>query len=223
MPRNQLNTPQKDRIVGSVIAGCSLQEAADLHKTTWHTVKKAYNQYLCTGSTHYENQRGRNRKLGHEQQEHLLDLAQNNRRMTLRDLGTNIDPRVSWTTVRNELARRHYHRCKACHKPALQDYHRYDRAAFAHGSKSLPADWLDKVIWSDESYVLAGGSPGTIYVTQKPCEEYDDDCIVSKDEHPRFCVMIWGCIMRVLRKSWLANAAWYQTIYTPNYATESCL
>lgn len=191
MPGEHLRTPRKERIVGTILAGRTIQEAADLHHTTWLSCKKAFDQFLCTGSTHYENRRAGKKKLSRAQQDHLVDMAITNRRMSLRDLGNNMDPKVSRSTVRKELAQRDFHRCKARHKPALQDYHRCDRLAFAHGSKSLPSNWLDKVIWSDETYVYAGGSPGAIFVTRKPCEEFDEECIVSKDEQ----VSIKPCIV----------------------------
>lgn len=51
------------------------------------------------------------------------------------------------------------------------------------------------VIWSDECGFSVGEVSGTVWVTSRPGEEYEEDCLV-----PRFArhttVMVWGAIYR---------------------------
>ncbi|PUU77795.1 hypothetical protein B9Z19DRAFT_1127829 [Tuber borchii] len=54
------------------------------------------------------------------------------------------------------------------------------------------SDWAD-VIFSDEAAFNCGQLSGTIWVTRKPSEEYDEDCLVPKFKKLT-TVMVWGAI-----------------------------
>lgn len=53
-------------------------------------------------------------------------------------------------------------------------------------------DWED-VIFSDEAAFNCDQLSGTIWVTRKPSEEYDEDCLVPKFQKLT-TVMVWGAI-----------------------------
>lgn len=177
-----LSTPQKDRIVGSIIAGLSLTEASKKFERSYNSCKRALDTWERTGSTHYPTHRGRKRKHTKEQEDQLLVLANSNRQLSLQELGANAEPPISRKTVKKELKGRGYGRRKARRKPHLKDWHKQMRLAAAKKMAAMHRSWLRHIIWSDETYIQSGGSPGSVYVTRRPDEEYDEDCIMPNDE-----------------------------------------
>lgn len=109
----KVSTPTKDRTVGAVEAGLSYRKAAAKFGTTHSKVWRAHQHWKKFNTTHYPKRPGRPRKLDDEGHERLLSIATNNRRMTLGELGVNVEPNVSRSTVRKELAKDHFHRRKA--------------------------------------------------------------------------------------------------------------
>jgi hypothetical protein len=52
------------------------------------------------------------------------------------------------------------------------------------------------VIWSDKCYVYIGDDKGTIWITWRVDEEYEEDCVIPKFKQSYFWVMICVCIMK---------------------------
>lgn len=50
-------------------------------------------------------------------------------------------------------------------------------------------------IYSDEAYVCLGDERGRVFVTRRPGEEFDEECIVPSFKQSSVCIMIWGCII----------------------------
>jgi len=51
------------------------------------------------------------------------------------------------------------------------------------------------IIWSDECAFSVGVVCGTVWVTRRPGEEYDEDCLVPRFPR-RTTTMVWGAIYR---------------------------
>lgn len=196
MPGSRLDTPTKDRVIGAVEAGASYRSAAKLFGTTHTKVWRAHKHWLKNGTTHYPPLPGRPRKLDDEAHERLVQLARSNCRMPLAELGTNLEPNVSRSTVRKELAKDLLHRRKARRKPHLKPWHKAARLFFARSALDLNPDTMHQIIWSDESYITIGDTPGVVYVTRKPGEEYDEAFTVPSDLQSNIRIMVWGCIMK---------------------------
>ena len=62
------------------------------------------------------------------------------------------------------------------------------------------AEWTEeewnRVIWSDEVYVVFDDQAGSVWVTQTADEEYDKACVVPKFKQSNLCLMAWSCIMK---------------------------
>lgn len=78
----------------------------------------------------------------------------------------------------------------------LYTVHRAARLKWAKEYASWSDFEWERIIWSDEAYVVAGDKAGQVYVTRRAGEEWDDDCVVEKFKQSSYRVMIWGCIMR---------------------------
>lgn len=125
-------------------------------------------------------------------------FAREHRRLPLQTLGKLVEPNISATVVRTILDEQGYHRRKARKVPKLNAVHRAKRFAWAQRFQAWPdchSRWRH-VIWSDESYITLGDTPGAVWVTRWPQEEYDDDCVVPVDEQSNTRIMVWGCIMK---------------------------
>ena len=196
MHGKRLSEEDKGRIVGAIQSGLSFTQTADILNFSIATIQRTWLHYCETGSTHYENHAGRPKKLDIQEHMDLVGLARVNRRVPLCELGLNIHPQVSRSTVRKELNSEHIHRRRAHKKPTLKEYHKAGRLRFALEMLAKENSIWEHVIWSDESYFVIGGSRGAVYVSRLPCEEYDEDCTVPSDEQPTARVMIWACIMK---------------------------
>ena len=129
MHGHRLDSPKKNRIVGSMMAGLSASEASILHNTHIRTCQRVYQHFQSMGTTHYNKPAGRTKKLNMQQQERLIDLAITYRRMSLEELGYLIQ--LERQTVRKYLNAHGYHRRKARHKPMLKPHHKVLRLRFA--------------------------------------------------------------------------------------------
>jgi hypothetical protein len=90
----------------------------------------------------------------------VVQIAQNDRRKPFRDIGNELAPRVSRTTVRVALAEHGYHRCVGRKVPYLSEAAKCKRLAWAQEVASMTeADWSN-VAWSDEAYVCLGENNG---------------------------------------------------------------
>lgn len=50
-------------------------------------------------------------------------------------------------------------------------------------------------IFSDECYIFLDDKHGQIFVTRRPDEEFDENCIVPSFKQSPIRIMVWGCII----------------------------
>lgn len=60
----------------------------------------------------------------------------------------------------------------------------------------LGPEEIKRIIWSDECYVVLGDRQGSVYVTRRPGEEMDENCVVPTFKQSNLRIMVWGCIMQ---------------------------
>ncbi|KAF5337526.1 hypothetical protein D9758_016988 [Tetrapyrgos nigripes] len=113
--------------------------------------------------------------------------------MPFREIGNLVEPQLSATTVGDHLAQENYHRRVARKVVLLKKTQKMKRLAWARTHQGQ--DW-EKVIWSDESYVYIGDPKGQVWVTRRPEEEWEEDCLIPTFKQSSIRVMVWGCIMK---------------------------
>jgi len=87
-----------------------------------------------------------------------------------------------------------YWRRVARKKPFLDERKKGLRLAFAMAHREWTREDWRRVIWTDECYVWLSGHSSRVWVTRRPGEEYDDDCLVPKfSKHAT--IMVWGAIL----------------------------
>jgi len=103
---------------------------------------------------------------------------------------------ISDATVRSVLASDNPHQRSARKVPYLNTRHRMLRKQWALKYKSFNTRNWTKPIWSDECYIYIGDTRGRIYVSRRPDEEYNENCLVPTFKQSSLQVMIWGCISK---------------------------
>nr|GAT45076.1 predicted protein [Mycena chlorophos] len=193
------DSPTKNQLIGAVKSGQSVRKAANLvdmpYRTALDLVKKVEN----TGSTHELPRSGRPALLDEDEKDQIEQIARGNRRMPFKEISNRLDTPVSAATVRRALNERGYRRCVAPRVPFLTPKQKDARLEWALGQSGRERDdgWRN-VMWSDECYVVVGSSH-RIFVTRKPDEKWDDDCVVPRFKQSSLRAMVWGCCARDYR------------------------
>jgi hypothetical protein len=127
----------------------------------------------------------------------VVDYSRQNRRKPFRDIGNEMTPRVSDSTIRRVLADEGYHRRIGRKVPYLTPATKEKRLAWAmEQSKTQSAkSWRD-IAWSDEAYVCLDDKKGRVWVTRKAGEELLDECCVPVVPQSPVRVMVWGIVMK---------------------------
>jgi hypothetical protein len=121
-------------------------------------------------------------------------LNAENRLKTYKDIAEICGINANERTLRNTFEKEGYHCRIARKKVFLKAEYKQRRLEFtlAHQHWTIH-DWRC-VIWTDGYYVWLGGARGNIWVTRRPSEEYEEDCITPKFKKQN-SVMIWGGIL----------------------------
>ena len=192
--RPPYDSPFKNRVVGFVNSGRKIREAQRLFGVPKSTVQRWCSKVKKFGNTHRLPGSGRPRKLSDRACRLVVREAVKHRQVCLAALGNSINPNVSSNTVRRLLADAGYHRRSARHKPYLKVEHIKLRLRWAKKYKLWKFNHWQHVIWSDECYVRIGDNKGRVYITRRPEETYDDDCVIWSFKQSNVRVMVWGCI-----------------------------
>jgi transposase len=192
MTRVQHSSPKKNRLIGAIQAGKTIAQAAETVDIPFGTAKKIWAKFQKTGSTTNRPRSGRPPKVDEHMHRLIVWKARKNRKMPFRQIGNLVEPRLSASTVGRHVAEENYHRRVARRVPFLKPDQKRKRLAWARRNRSQ--DWK-KVIWSDECYVYIGDTRGRVWVTRRPDEVFDEDCLIPTFKQSSIRVMVWACIM----------------------------
>lgn len=192
----QLDSPQKNRLVGCIIGGSTITKVATDNEIPISTLNTIYRKYRETGTVSRRAGSGRPRKLNERSERGLIKFVKANRRTPLNSIGNSVVPAVCGRTVQRTLDRHGYHRRHARRKPHLTQKKKDQRLAHSRAMLEMDDSVHDHIIWSDECYVQVGDTPGAIYVTRTAGEEYAEDCTVPTFKASNLRVMVWGAIAR---------------------------
>lgn len=191
--RHEFDSPFRNRVVGFLKAGGKMKEAQALFGISRSTAYSWCSKFNKFGATHGRMRSGRPRKLSDRAKRAVVLLAQKNRRLGLAALGNSVNPKVSSSTIRRVLSESGYHRRAARRKPYLRKDHIKLRQQWATKYKQWKYNHWQHIIWSDESYIHIGDNKGRVYITRRPNETYDDDCLIWSFNQSSVRVMVWGC------------------------------
>lgn len=152
---------------------------------------------ICHAPATPKKRKGRPFSIDTPTRQRLVATATQNslhRQMPLPDIAEICGVRASERTLRKAFAREGYHRRKARKKPFLNAETKEKRLHYALSHRHWTSEDWRRVIWTDESYVWLSGPRGTIWVTRRPGEEYEESCIAPKFPKKN-AIMIWGGIL----------------------------
>jgi transposase len=201
MPRHtgsqQLDSPRKNRFIGAVQSHHNISRAARDHGIRQSTAQSLWQKFQDTGSTANRPRSGRPSILSAPEKAIVVDYAKENRRKPFRDIGNEITPHVSESTIRRILAEEGYHRRVARKVPYRSEAAKQKRLAWAEECVRTMSinDWHN-VAWSDEAYVCLDDKAGRVWVTRQPGEELLDECCVPIVPQSPVRVMVWGIVMK---------------------------
>lgn len=198
-PRTQHSAAKKDQLVGAILAGKKIAQAARMFNMPWTTAHDIWKKYRESGNTENRHRSGRPRKTTSRDREKIVEQttgSAEHRRRTLADVGNQLSPPVCDATVRRVLAESGYHRRVSRKVPFLTKDQKKQRMLWARRyGKFTQRDW-SRVIWSDEAYIQLGEKKGRVYVTRRPGEECLEECLQPAFTQSPARVMVWGCIMK---------------------------
>jgi transposase len=192
----RIHRPPEDKalLVGAVKSGTPLGEAAKLFGFPQSTASRILDRWENHATLEDLPRSGRPTKMTEAGKRYLDRTARKNRRKPFKEIGNMVQPNISETTVRNYLAQHGYHRYKARKVPYLTKDHKKARRKWARLYRGKDMEFWKRSIFSDECYVYLGDKKGTVFVTRKPGEEYEEDCLVPTFQQSSIRVMVWGCI-----------------------------
>ncbi len=101
---------------------------------------------------------------------------------------------ISPQTIRRTLHQIGLHGCHPTRKLLLKMMHKKARKQFVEDKQTKDMDYLNHVLWSDETKIKCFGSDGVKRVWWQPGEEYKDKCVLPTVKHGGESVMVWGCM-----------------------------
>ena len=116
------------------------------------------------------------------------------RRMPLSEVAALCNIEACDRTLRKAFAKEGYRRRVARRKPLLDARQRQLRLNFALAHRDWTSNDWRRVIWTDECYIWLSGTQNRTWVTRRPGEEFNDDCLVPKFPQKN-SIMIWGGIL----------------------------
>ena len=107
----------------------------------------------------------------------ITKAVKKNRREPFRSIGNRIG--FGKTAVHDYAASQGFSRCVAKRVVFLKPEQKAARLSWAETSGDRER-W-DDVVWTDECYVYLDSSHGKVFVTRRPDEKYDEDCVVPTE------------------------------------------
>ncbi|KAL4255383.1 hypothetical protein AB1N83_014349 [Pleurotus pulmonarius] len=172
------DTPTKCWFIGAVKAGLSIQKSAALTGIPPTTAQHIFKKYATTGSTSDLPRSGCPPKLTEADKRQLVRNAIKDCRKPFSELVNTIPTKVSISTIRNVLSEKGDHWRIAKKVPFINARQKKARLAWAKEYEQWGQREWHWVIFSNESYIYLGDRSGRVYVTRKPGEELDENCVV---------------------------------------------
>jgi transposase len=189
-------TDKANQVVGSVLSGSSNHEAAHIHGIKPQTADRIVKKYYETGSVAQRPGSGRKPIVTAWMQRHVIDLAKKNCHMKFKDIGKQLNPKISASSVRRILKEAGFAKRKARKVIYLTEEQKEKRVEWARKFEDWGSEDWARVIWSDEVYVVLGDWKGSVFVTRNLQEEFHEDCVIPKFKQSNLRIMAWSCIMK---------------------------
>lgn len=182
-----LDFEKRIMIISYYKGGEKVHKIAKKVNLSWTSVKSVIQHYEKTHSYLPCRKPGRPRKTTTRNDRKIINLALQNRRVTLKALGKSVRQNYG-IQLSDESIKKRLHDAKlygraARKKPLLLKRHRDARLKWCRERRSWSAKDWEKVLWSDESKFCLVGSAGCQRVWRRPGEALKPSCVNSTVKH----------------------------------------
>jgi transposase len=125
---------------------------------------------------------GRPKKISPEEQQHLLDLVQQDQHIKMRELSEAVQSSPLVRTVQRLFRTLHMRKWKQCERPEITPANTEKRLRWAQTYAEYTAEDFYQVIWSNECSVERGAGARRIYTFRSPRQQ-----IIERDIHAVRC------------------------------------
>lgn len=185
-----------NRLVGSALSESSNHEAAYILGIKSRTADRIVKKYYETGSVVQHSGSRRKPIVTAWMRRYMIDLAKKNRRMKFKDIGKQLNPKISASLGWRILKAAGFARKKARKVIYLTEEQKKKRIEWARKFEDWGSEDWAWVIWSDKVYVVLGDRKHTVFVMRNPQEEFPKDCVIPKFKQSNLRIMAWSCIMK---------------------------
>jgi hypothetical protein len=166
------------------------ENAAKFH-IPYETARKLWKKYKDTGSVENRSRSGHPTTITPRMEHQIHQQALGNRQKPFTNIANEMEPPISAKSVVNVMAKEGYHRRIGRKVPFLTKTQKSQQRAWAEANSEQ--DWT-RVMWSDECYLHLDDKNGRVYVTRRPDEVWEQECLVPSFKQSNICVVVWGCI-----------------------------
>lgn len=178
--------------------GKSYNEISDEMEIPRSSVAYIVSKYNKTKQVLNVEGRGRKKITTARQDRAIVMEVKKNRRVSagsitekVRELGGSP---ISVQTVRNRIHESGFAGRVARIKPFIATRNKRRRLAFSKTHQLKDSSYWNRIVFSDESKFMVGGSDGKVMVWRKPHEEFLPQCLKPSFKSGRVSVMVWGCM-----------------------------
>jgi transposase len=194
--RTEIPESTKNQFIGAMKISGKLRQSAELLGIKRSTASDIWQRYKSTGSSTNLHRSGRPSKLNDRGQRAVMREILKDRKKPFPQIAKDVPGDISPEIVRKVADSEGYHRRVARKVPFLTARQKKKRLDWAEDFDGIDEKEWDNLLPSDECYVQLDDSNGRIFVTRRPEEEYDENCVIPNFKQSSVRVMIWGCFMR---------------------------
>jgi transposase len=193
--RTQFDLSSKNQFVGAMQATGDLTKSANLVGMNTSTASRLWKKFQKTGTCKNLPRSGRPAKLKDRAKRAMVRDTLKNRRKPFQEIGHRAAENVSESTVRRVLDEQGFHRRVARKVPFLTQAQKHKRLRWAQEFADIDEkEWIN-LMPSDECMIEIDDGKGRVYITRRPREEYNENCVVPKMKQSNIKSMVWASVM----------------------------
>ena len=161
------------------------------------TVYRVIRRFEKEDRIDFKQQTGRPRTISDEDERFVVRCVKKNPKVTASAIATELGTRrgtpISAQTVRRSWKNTGYNSRTAVSKPYISEVNRKKRLEFASKYVTMPDNYWDDVVFTDESKFNIFGNDRKQKVWRKPNTELEKKNLKVTVKHGGGSVMVWGC------------------------------
>lgn len=194
----QLTTEERKAIINMKKEGYSNRKIASIFGKTHTAINKVIITYNEEGRLTTKHRPGRPRITSTRLDKKIKNLSEHNPRLSAPKIKAKLQNEGHSTPSTDTIRRRLYedgkHGRVARKLPFVSKVNLVKRMKFYHENVLKPAEFWNRILWTDESMIRMKYSHGRVFVWRKAGEALSYKCATPTLKSLQKGVMVWGCI-----------------------------